>query len=192
MRQKQIAAAIRRDLLRNDYDKTADAIKCFSCGRGITRRLGNQFCSERCRAWYDAGNPAHSQDWRRPKPSFGVAEWKVIAGPSEAEVGSDPYVAFKPRNLPLGPVGCWIDCTHCGKTFESKGLRCCSADCERRYSEREHNLRLMAEVGIDPAAKRRCQGCGAVIPKWRNGRRVRRTTQFCCDDCARKARREAA
>jgi hypothetical protein len=79
MRQDQIAAAIRHDLLRDDDDKSIDAIKCVSCKRGMIPRNGNRFCSERCRLWYDAGNPGHAQDWRQPKPSFRVAGWKVIA-----------------------------------------------------------------------------------------------------------------
>jgi hypothetical protein len=192
LRQEQIAAAIRRDLLR-DYDgKGSDAIRCVSCGRGMTRRRGNPFCSECCRAWYDAGNTGHAQDWRQPNPSVGVVGWKVIAGSPGVEVGSDPYVALKPRDRRQGDIGVWIECAHCGRSHESKGHRCCSAECERRYSERQDNLRLMAEVGIEPAAKRRCQCCGAVIPKWRNGRRVRRTAQFCSDGCARRARRKAA
>jgi hypothetical protein len=191
MRQEQIAAAICRDLLRHDDDKSTDAVKCFSCGRGMTNRVDKRFCCERCRVWCDDGNPGHAQDWRQPRTSFGVARWKVIAGPPTLEVGSDPYPAFKPRDRRRGEIGVWIECAHCGKSFDSRGLRCCSLECERRYSEHQDNLRLMAEVGINPAAKRRCQ-CGAVIPKWRNGRRVRRTTQFCCDGCARKARKEAA
>jgi hypothetical protein len=191
MRQEQIASAIRRDLLHVDDDKGGDAVKCVSCGRGMTRRCGNRFCRDRCRTWYDAGNPGHAQDWRQPKPCFGIAGWKVIAGSPGVEFGSDPYAALKPRDRRQGEIGVWIECAHCGKSFDSKGLRCCSSECERRYSEREHNLRLMAEVGIEPAAKRRCR-CGAVIPKWRNGRRVRRTARFCSDRCARKARRKVA
>jgi hypothetical protein len=192
MRQEQIAAAIRRDLLRDYDDKCSDAIRCGSCGRGMTRRRGNLFCSECCRTWYDAGNPGHAQDWRQPKPSFGIAGWKVIAGSPGVEVGSDPYAKLKPRDRRQREIGVWIECAHCGRSHDSKGLRCCSAECERRYSERQDNLRLMAEVGIEPAGKRRCECCGAVIPKWRNGRRVRRTAQFCSDGCARKARRNAA
>jgi hypothetical protein len=40
-----------------------------------------------------------------------------------------------------------VACAYCRKDFDSSGLRCCSTDCERRYSERESNLATMAEVG---------------------------------------------
>ena len=36
-----------------------------------------------------------------------------------------------------------ISCAHCRKDFESKGLRCCSGECERSYREREANLAVM-------------------------------------------------
>jgi hypothetical protein len=49
----------------------------------------------------------------------------------------------------------------------------------------------MAEVGIKPAAKRHCENphCGAVIPKWRAGRKVSSKTRYCSPRCAQKARR---
>ena len=83
-----------------------------------------------------------------------------------------------------------IKCAGCGKDFESKGLRCCSDNCERRYVERQRNLGIMAEVGIEPAAKKHCaaSGCTNTIPKWRNGRRVSSTTRFCSDRCSRRSK----
>jgi len=83
-----------------------------------------------------------------------------------------------------------IKCAACSKDFESKGLRCCSDNCERRYVERQRNLEIMAEVGIEPAAKKRCAApdCTNTIPKWRNGRRVSSTTRFCSDRCSRRAK----
>jgi hypothetical protein len=40
---------------------------------------------------------------------------------------------------------------------------------------------LMAEVGMEPKAKRKCSvpACDNPIPKWRNGRRVSQRAQFC-------------
>jgi hypothetical protein len=46
----------------------------------------------------------------------------------------------------------------------------------------------MAAAGIEPSAKRQCKTCGAVIPKWRNGRKVSTATRFCSPKCSRKAR----
>jgi predicted nucleic acid-binding Zn ribbon protein len=83
-----------------------------------------------------------------------------------------------------------IVCGGCQKEFESKGLRCCSIDCERAYVERQQNLAIMAEVGIEPKAKRTCErtGCNARIPQWRNGRRVSSKTRFCSRRCQEKSR----
>ena len=47
----------------------------------------------------------------------------------------------------------------------------------------------MAEAGIDPATKRHCEQCGAVIPRWNKGKRVASNKQFCSPRCAQKARR---
>lgn len=47
----------------------------------------------------------------------------------------------------------------------------------------------MAEAGIEPAAKRRCAVCAAVIPAWRKGRKVSSATRFCSPKCSRRAKR---
>ena len=88
-------------------------------------------------------------------------------------------------------AGFMILCANCQKEFESKGLRCCSAECERRYCEKKDNLAVMAKIGIEPSAKRTCASCGAVIPKWSKGRRVSSAKRFCSNSCAQKARRIA-
>ena len=72
------------------------------------------------------------------------------------------------------------------------GPACCSIECERSYTERERNLAVMAEAGIEPAAKRLCPTCGAVIPKWKNGRRVSARVTFCSPKCRIQAHRAAA
>ena len=43
--------------------------------------------------------------------------------------------------------GFLVNCAGCRKQFDSKGLRCCSIECERRYREREQ---LDAESGRRP------------------------------------------
>ena len=90
----------------------------------------------------------------------------------------------------LGLKGFPIDCAHCRKGFDSKGLRCCSTECERRYRERQENLAVMAEVGMEPTPKRLCE-CGAAIPKFRKGRQVSSATRFCSPKCAQRARQRS-
>src|SRR6516162_5273957 len=94
-------------------------------------------------------------------------------------------VVSKPRD------GVSLVCRGCGRQFVSKGLRCCSVACERQSHERDANSALMAEVGMDVAAKRKCQECGADIPRWtgvgKKRRQVRKDAQFCSGRCARKA-----
>jgi hypothetical protein len=187
-RTDKLAAAIIADNERRaakaDDSKREPFAECFACGRGMTYR-GNRFCSTRCRDWYDAGNPSFTeqQEYTR-RISQAPGPWRLIAGPPGAET---PHM---PRAMRRGRVGFYINCANCQKEFESKGLRCCSAECEKRYRKREDNLRTMAEVGIKPAQKRHCEGCGVVIPKWRNGRRVRANAQYCSPRCAQRAARE--
>jgi hypothetical protein len=85
------------------------------------------------------------------------------------------------------PAAMSIVCLGCQKEFYSKGLRCCSVDCERHYREHQDNLAVMAEVGDRPRERRRCANprCERSIPTWRNGRRVRADTRFCSSKCAR-------
>jgi hypothetical protein len=168
MRQSDIAAVIERDLLRSDSEQPTNTTKCFSCGYGMVYR-GNRFCSDRCRNWYDAGNPGDEQGWLRHKPTY---RWR------------------DGRPMRMGARGFHINCAQCQKEFESLGLRCCSTECERSYRERQENLAVMAEVGIGPAPKRQCANpdCGQTIPKWRNGRKVSAKTRFCSPKCSRRCR----
>jgi hypothetical protein len=187
MREKDIAAVIERDLLQGDDAKTSDTIECFACWRRITYKA-SRFCSQRCRDWYDSGNPGHRQDWLRQSKTN--APFRVVAGPPGVEIGS-MYHFGKSDPAAMRPTehGFTIRCAHCQIEFESKGLRCCSTECERRHRERQDNLEVMAEVGSEPSAKRQCEYCGAAIPRWRKGRRVSRATRFCSDRCSRKANR---
>jgi hypothetical protein len=176
MKQSDIAAVIERDLLRVDARPPNNTVQCFSCGYGMTYRR-SRFCSDRCREWFDVNNPGLAQEWLERKR----AAWRVIAGPP-GTVGTEYYNP----GLRSTKAGCLIDCAHCGQEFDSKGLRCCSRDCEQSYRERQHNLAVMAEVGVEPTAKRQCQTCGARIPKWRKGRKVSSATRFCSRKCARR------
>jgi predicted nucleic acid-binding Zn ribbon protein len=186
-RAEKLAVAILADnerIAAKTSDKRDDPLaECFSCGRGITYR-GSRFCSQRCREWYDAGNPSFSEQEQQKRKWDTSRPWRLTAGPPGAKM---PHM---PKAMRRGPVGFYIECANCQKEFESKGLRCCSKECENRYREREGNRAVMAEVGIEVAVKPRCEECGAVIPKWRNGRRVRAGAQFCSPPCSQRAARK--
>jgi hypothetical protein len=185
MKQTTLARAIERDLLRTEKPKT-EAPRCHACGRSFMRMTGYArstalravvsrpnpegddntwaFCSARCREAYDNGWAAY-----------------------------DPHYANKsnPRwySLPMGKYGFLIECLGCGKDFDSKGLRCCSVECERDYRKRLEAEAVMAEVGMDALVKRKCEQCGGDIPNWRNGRRVR--SNYCSKSCQQKASKAA-
>jgi hypothetical protein len=102
--------------------------------------------------------------------------------------GLPPYAPLDPRKFYSLPIP--IQCCGCNRQFDSKGLRCCSPDCERAYRQRED---LEAELISDPfrAVKRKCEGCGSDIPNWRRGRRVSAKTRFCSRRCGDENRRRA-
>jgi hypothetical protein len=160
MKTDQLAAALLRDRKRTST-LANPIVECFACGASFSYRGPNgddsgRFCLIRCREAYDRGLSAY-----------------------------DPHYAGKsnPRwyNLPIGPNGFYINCLGCGNRFDSIGLRCCSSEYERRYRERQDTAALLAEVGMEAAAKRICEkpGCNSPIPKWRNGRRVSQRARFC-------------
>jgi hypothetical protein len=69
-----------------------------------------------------------------------------------------------------GTHGWIIECLGCGREFDSKGLRCCSAKCERAYLDRQDAVTVMAEVGLESLTRRcQCEGCPHHIPNWRFG-----------------------
>jgi hypothetical protein len=159
MKQSAIAAVIERDLLRSDAGKPSTiTVECFSCSHRMRYR-GSRFCSDRCREWFDVGNPGYGQP--------------------PGTVGSE----YRGTSMRPTKDGYMIRCASCQKEFSSKGLRCCSAECERLLRERKDNLAIMAEVGDTPKQKRRCAQCSGPIPSWRNGRRVRQDAQFCSSKC---------
>jgi hypothetical protein len=148
--------ALERDLLADRPAKKKEAT-CFTCGRGYLPKPkedeSNRFCSTRCREGFDAGAPY------------------------------DPAGKTNRYSLPIGPTGFLINCLGCGKRFDSRGLRCCSIECERRYRERAENIAAMAEVDMDKPAKRKCEHCDGDIPNWRNGRKVSTAARFCSQKC---------
>jgi hypothetical protein len=170
-RAQRLAEAILADHVRPTTSH--NIVPCFVCGHtfvyhGRRGELNGRFCSLRCQDCYDAGNEPIGEEtiyrWRDGKP------------------------------MRKGAKAFYIDCANCRKKFESLGIRCCSTECERSYCERQENLAVMAEAGIEPAAKRKCvgPGCDASIPNWKKGRRVSKAVRFCSEKCSKRARRAAA
>jgi hypothetical protein len=170
---ERLAGALLAD--RNRAKTDHNIVACLSCGRtyiykGRQGELNGRFCSMRCQDWYDADNPTYEQHQVETR-----------------------YTWLDGRLMRKGSKGFYIDCAHCHKEFDSKGLRCCSPDCERRYRDRKDNLAVMAEVGMAIKAKRRCANpaCANTIPTWRNGRRVSAMTRFCSPRCSRQVKAAA-
>jgi hypothetical protein len=146
----------------------------------------------RCQDWYDAGNKALGDP-----DTTNLRRWKVIAGPPGLEIGSDHYTGvFGREPIPMwrGRDGFYIACKHCNEEFESKGLRCCSKECETAYRETEERRAKMKEAGIEPSNRRMCQApaCDRPIPKWKNGRQVSSKVQFCSPLCRKRAAKSVA
>jgi hypothetical protein len=112
---------------------------CFACGRAFIKGDG-RFCSTRCRDAFDNGFPPYMRD-RGPIPE---KPWRHVAGP--------PFEM--PPELPRQGDGCLIECRGCRRQFVSRGLRCCSTECERKHRERQEIEAIMAEVGVEAAPKR--------------------------------------
>jgi hypothetical protein len=174
MKADKLAAALMRDRERPSK-KPSSSIDCFLCGNSFTYRYrapqgdaSGRFCSDKCREAYDAG-------YRRAEPvdAFKSTSWRLVAG------GDPGYLPSTPMRR--RPVGWYLTCLGCQRDFESKGLRYCSTECERRSRERQENAELMAEVGMEVEAKPVCSmpSCKNPIPKWRNGRRVSKRARFC-------------
>jgi hypothetical protein len=180
-----LADAIARDILA-DRRPVPVASTCFACGRSFGRGDG-RFCSTRCRTAFDAGLPPF--DRARDALNVPLSAWRVVAGPPGVEIGSRFY-----GQVPATPMrgdGFAIECAGCRKTFISRGLRCCSTDCERTYRERIEIAAIVQEVGGELPAKRKCLACGGDIPNWRKGRRVSAATRFCSDRCGQRARKQS-
>jgi ribosomal protein L24E len=160
---------------------------CFLCGRSysVLPPMGDnstRFCSDKCQEAYDAGAmPA------RDVNPFAVPadQWRVIAGPLP---GYMPKIAMQ-----QGKHGFYINCLHCKREFESKGLRCCSVECERAYQGRVAAAQVVAEVGGTLTEKRKCSICGGPIPKYvgtgKHRRLTNKTKTTCSNRCQEKARK---
>ena len=101
------------------------------------------------------------------------------AGECRREI--DPY------DMQIGSKGFWTECADCKRRFESLGLRYCSQKCKENGAQKREIAATMAEVGMDSPQAKTCEDCGRRIPKWVNGRRVRKDRRFCSDRCAKRA-----
>jgi hypothetical protein len=158
---------------------------CFLCDRSYSPQPptgddSTRFCSAMCREAYDAGAmPARDID------PFAVPadQWRVVAGPPP---GFMPRVAMR-----QGRHGCFIDCLQCKREFESKGLRCCSIECERAYRQRRESVAALAEIGEALPEKRKCECCGGPIPNWIGTgvkrKRTPKSRRYCSGRCQRQA-----
>jgi hypothetical protein len=154
--------AIAADILRPPTEAPA-LCRCFLCDRAFTEGRGHGINGRFCSALCLG---AHGAGYvhREPKPPF---------------------------DLPMRGDGFVITCHGCNREFVSKGLRCCSADCERKFKERQDIAATLAEIGEEAPARPKCEVCGANIPRWRNGRAVKKGTRFCSPKCSQKARRQS-
>jgi hypothetical protein len=202
MRTATLAEAITRETLAN-INKPVEQSKpdtptCFACGRPMLARHNTaddniaRFCSKHCRQAYDAGAPAYdisNPNNARRYMDAPLSAWRVIAGPPGVET-YDPLAGSQQRSRGIkrrGSSGWIIECVGCGKEFDSKGLRCCSLECERKHLRQRENESIMAEVGMDKPVKRKCQECGGDIPNWVKGKRVSKRRQFCSAKCQQRA-----
>jgi hypothetical protein len=157
-------------------------VACFACGgtyiyKDRRGELNGRFCSLRCQSAFDDGYTPPAD------PPDTLTGWKVLDSGID-DIGADYYASLfgrTPIAMKRTPNGFKVACAGCQREFESLGQRCCSDKCERRYREREANIALMAEVGVEPSTKRRCAapGCATIIPKLRKGRKVSSSTRFC-------------
>jgi hypothetical protein len=199
---KILAEAIARDML-SGRRTVAIAPACFACGRTYSKDAPkadnsgpSRFCSAGCRDAFDAGLPPYEPERARDVLNVPLRDWVVAAGPpgTVGTVGTRPY-ARDAQPMTVSSDGFLIACKGCRKPFVSRGLRCCSTECERKHRERDEIAATMAEVGAEPIREsRKCEQCDANIPRWLPGGRgaVPKTRRFCSESCQKKARRLSA
>jgi hypothetical protein len=90
-------------------------------------------------------------------------------------------------SMPKSGDGFRIECANCKRPFTSKGLRCCSTECERIFRQREERKRDLADIPFR-SPRPPCESCGGPIPKWRKGRLVSNATRFCSPRCQKRKR----
>jgi DNA-directed RNA polymerase subunit M/transcription elongation factor TFIIS len=109
------------------------------------------------------------------------------------DAGLPPYQEIR-ASYSLTPRGDGfaIECAACRREFISKGLRCCSFECERKLRERKEIAASIAEAGIEqPTARAKCEKCGNNIPRWTGAGTRKRATPKGTRFCGRKCREAA-
>jgi hypothetical protein len=171
--------AIQRDILREDIDPP-DLSHCLLCRRSFLHGTGpaGRFCHQLCVEAHDTG---------------------FICREGTSTRSGGAYRHSKPVALlyafPIRGDGFVIECRGCKKQFVSKGLRSCSAECERQSREQEAITATMAEVKAETTGfvHRKCEHCGGNIPRYvgvgKARKLTKKTTRFCSVKCANKARR---
>ena len=179
-RVERLAEAILKDRQERKQSevRTADAT-CFGCGkpyvyRGPRGDNSGRFCSDECRIEYDTPGAFTFDPFKHTK-------WRVLAGGESGCLVTTPMtrVSACEREDGISRGGWRIDCAGYGKRFESFGLRDCKPECRRVGQERLEARALMAEAGMSIDKRQPCQRCGKPIPRWRNGRAVRKDAKTC-------------
>ena len=141
---------------------------CFACGASYLHGRGDgRFSSSRCRDGCDAGCPAHQPydaisflfiDFRFRAPLFGKG--RAARSSPAPTVAANSIVA---------------------------GLHCCTKACERALTNAKALQADMGPLAAEPSARRKCEVCEAKLPRWINGKEVRKSQRFCSARCARKS-----
>jgi hypothetical protein len=154
----RLAAALLADRNRRQTIRDERTVPCFSCGhtfvyRGRRGDLNARFCSMRCQDWYDAGNAPIG---RSDPFAIPLRDWRVVAGPPGVEIGSRYYEGMLGDRLtPMKPSGdgYTIKCAGCSKEFVSRGLRCCSVDCDEARAVKARKRRSVeCQMPLAPRA----------------------------------------
>jgi hypothetical protein len=172
MKRQKIAEAIRRDLTAEQEPAERKTLeegkptKCMCCGASYIyrrptddERVG-RFCSKRCQDNYDFRVASHSAPTR--------------------------YTFVDGRPMRAADSGFVRECRFCRKPFVSRGLQCCSYECERALKDRLDTLEVAARIGHIARPHRVCEGCGGRVP-----RHARANQRFCSSRCQQKAARKA-
>jgi hypothetical protein len=160
---ERLADAIAADILR-ERPETPDLDHCFLCKRAFTPGKGFGLNGRFCSPLcLDAYDAGYIH--REPKP---------------------------PYDFPVRGDGFLFNCRNCQKPFVSKGLRCCSTECERKYRDKEDIAKTLAEIGeAPPTAKRQCEHCGNPLPRYvgTGKKRKQSTKRFCSPRCQQAAKK---
>jgi hypothetical protein len=91
-RQRRLTEALLADRRRED-DRT-HITTCWACGSTFRYKRGDlngNFCSSRCRDWYDTGNAPIGRDHAEKAHKTPIDKWRIVAGPPGVEVGALYY-----------------------------------------------------------------------------------------------------